>query len=1189
MDCRLKYATEISDDIKELAGVGRTSAIAIKANQVLLPIGGTDGKKLLTIEETYEWGKRLKKQIDEKYNAKAFGSLVELDTTARNGTVMNIIITTRILDAYEAKNGDKPMAQLESNTVLKKNDLIDKLDIGLQDYVRANNVTIEFYESLKDEIGDPVAVYDAFKKVIKVNKNKADISTLPEELSHHLHLALGIDDFRIRKALNLIGRLDYKNLLGQEYVDLYKGNTVLLKLEYLGKLQAKYLVNKQIPTEIDTEDGNKLWNTIKDVWKQFISLFSTNENIEKELDEIVAELGNMITTGVKIDSEASYNPYKMFQLNNKKEVPKEYKDQYVYFKHQIKVLKNLNRKETLSITEENKALKTAKIASNSEKIARIEANLKELLESGNKQLLINLANETLDDIEAYINKLEVVKKAGNTPNYENIEKTIKTLHILENLNGVKDRVASLQKDIKPYIKEFVIQHVNKFATNKITDIDFDALEKDIFTGEGNFGTLADVNNYLARTIGFTIREAQAAIERDNKKSFNELEKELDALEKYNKSKGISKDDTFKIFIQEYSGTTVLAKPYTTEFYSDIKKSYEMDEDKGLAYRKSIGTYNFEAKQWEPKAEKYKNKDYQKIQDTKELKRFYDYFQGVIKELKAELPINLSDNFIPNIVEQGLMDILKSDASVGNKLKDGIMNLLDVYDIEDNDSGFIKDEHLFNDTIPLKHVAKLSPDKKSSDLGTALLKFMYFSNSYKHMSEILPKTRLLQEIIKEQSFLKNTNPKVAIKGENTNLYKMTEAFINMQVKGEMKKDEKYAPYIDFGLKYTSMLRIGLNPFNALTNILIGNIGNITEAMGGRNFNYKEYTHARKLFFEQVFTEGSKVNKLIELYNPLMELDDYENLNRVNIGSSEYKDKIKSLMYAPQRIGEKYLQTSTMIASLLHDKVTTKDGKSISMWEAFKEDGTWNEELMGYPLTEDMIFKTTNKVQRINQMIHGRYSQKDATALSQYALFRAAFQFKKWIPSAIEMRLGEKRFDERLGHEVEGRYFAYLKLWRNTYARITNDIKKLEGNTFTATDWYNMRKNITEVVIMVSSILMYVGLGWDDDKKKAKSGMYKFTMGQLDKVSGDLLFWYNPSAINESAMQVVPLLKTHKDLLKIIKNVPYIFGIEGSEYKKGPHKGENKFLSSIYDATPIVKPLVDIARMANDEPYVKPASR
>lgn len=1183
-NCRLKYAHEISEDIQKLAGVGRTSAIALKANQILLPIGGKQGDKLLTIEETYEWGKELKKQIDEKYQAKSFGSLVHLDTTANKGTLMNVVITSKILDAYEAKNGDKPMAQL--NTVDKKNDLIEKLDTNLLDYAKTNGIKVEFIESLKEEFSnDPIAIYDAITKTIKINKGEARKDTLPEELAHHLTQALGNDHILVNRALNLIGRLDYKNILGQEYVELYNNDSNLLKHEFLGKLIANQLANPKLPIALESENGFKLWDTITRLINSFIALFKPSENIESEMDKIVSELANMISTGVKIDTEASYNPYKMFQTNPKKNISKDYKDQYVYYRHNIKELKKINRKLEFEINDTNRDYKLAQIAKNNERIVKIDSSLKELLESNNKQLIINLANDTLNDIETYIQHLEIVKKAGNIPNYENIEKTVKTLRILKDLNGVKDRVASLQKDIKPYVKEFVIQHVNKFTTNKIEDIDLETPEKDIFVGEKGFGTLADVNNYLARTIGFTIKEAQAAIERDNKKSYNELDIQLTALQKYNDAKGISKKDTFKIFIQEQGGTTVLTKPYTTEFYNEIKKSYEMEDDKGLAYRKSFGSYNFDTKEWIPTNSKYRNKDYEKIQSIPELKKFYNYFKSTIKDLTQDLPINISENFIPNLVENGLMDILKSDSGLMSKLKEGVMNIMDIYDMEDDDSGFIRDEHLNGDVIPLAYVGKISADKKSSDLGTALLKFMYFSNSYKHMNEVLPKTRLLQEIIKEKSFVKNTNTSIGIKGENTNLYQMTEAFINMQVKGEMKNDEKYAPYIDFGLKYTSLLRIGLNPFNALTNVFIGNIGNIVEAIGGRNFTYKEYGTARKLFFEQVFIENSKLNKMIALFNPLMELDDYENLNKVNIGSSEYKDKIKSLMYAPQRVGEKYLQTSTMIASLLHDKVTTKDGKSISKWEAFKEDGTWNEELMGYPFTEDLIFKTTNKVQRINQMIHGRYSQKDAAAFSQNALFRAAFQFKKWIPSAIEMRLGEKRFDERLGHEVEGRYFAYLKGWNLMVAKLKGDIEKIESNKFTETDIYNMRKNVTELTIMLSTILMYISLGaaGDDDKKLKKNGLYKFTMSQLDRVSGDLMFWYSPDKLNESAMQVVPLLKTHKDLLKVIYNIPYIFGIENSEYTKGRKKGENKFISSLIDITPVVKPLIDIKRTFNNEPY------
>lgn len=1194
-DCRLKYATDISDDIKEIAGVGRTSARAIKANQILLPVGGLSGdnKSLSSKTNTLEWAKQIKKKVDEKYNAKAFGSLIELDNNKYNGTLINIIVTSRILDAYEIKNGQKPMAQLTS-TVDKKNDLTDRVYTLLEDYMKANGIKVEYLDSLKKEYNyDPIAVFDSVNQVVKINKGEQRPNTLPEELAHHITTALGEDHVLVKRAMNLIGRLNYKQMLGQEYVDLYNNDTKLLKMEFLGKIIASNIVDKTIPKELDDKSwGEKLWETVNNIVKAFIKLFKSDSNTKEELQSIIDELSTMMISGAKINPSPLSNPIQLFQLNGKNKVPKEFRDQYVYYKGLIKKLK----KEINELaSKENPDLE--KIKKLEEKIVDIDGSLKELIDSGNKQLLLNLASTTLNEVEDYINTLNKDKEAGKTRSYDNIENTVKVLNMLSELhgNGIGDRTKGLKNRLKEHIKDFTIWHVNKYATNKIKDIDFEANEKDIFIGESNFGTLSDVNNYLAKTVGFTIKEAQAAIERENKNSFNKLKKELDALQKYNDKAGISKKDSFKIFIQEYGGTTVLTREYTSKFYEDIKKSFAMDEEKGRSYRKSIATYDFENRKWIPKDNAYKNRDYEKIQKTPELKRFHDFFSSTIKEISNELPVNLSENFIPNIVENSLLDVLKSDSGLMGSLKEGITNILDIYDVTEDSADFIKDEHLSNDTIPLKYIGKISPDKKSDDLGTALLKFMYFSNSYKHMSEILPKTRLLQSMIKEQSFLKNSDPTTAIEGEKTNLYGMVDAFINMQVKGKMKSDNdkvgnfNYGNYIDFGLKYTSLLRIGLNPFNALTNVLVGNIGNIIEAVGGRNFTYREYNKARKIFFQEAFNSDSKLNKLIEVFNPLMELEDYENLNKVNIGSSEYKEKIESIMYSPQRMGEKLLQTSTMIASLLHDKITTKDGKQISTWEAFKEDGIWNEELVGYKLTDDMIFKTTNKVQRINQMIHGRYSQKDATKLSQYALFRAAFQFKKWIPSAIEMRFGEKRFDDRLGMEVEGRYKTYVKWFLLKYAQLKSDAEKLEKYKFTDTDTYNMRKNIAELVIMLSSILMYKALGWDDKDKRRREGWYKFTLDQLDRVSGDMLFWYNPAELNRTASNPVPLLKTHKDLIKVITSIPYAFDIDDSEYKRGRKKGENKFLSALIDATPVAKPLADVIRTMNKEPYQERTNR
>jgi hypothetical protein len=294
-----------------------------------------------------------------------------------------------------------------------------------------------------------------------------------------------------------------------------------------------------------------------------------------------------------------------------------------------------------------------------------------------------------------------------------------------------------------------------------------------------------------------------------------------------------------------------------------------------------------------------------------------------------------------------------------------------------------------------------------------------------------------------------------------------------------------------------------------------------------------------------------------------------------------------MYSFQRGGEKYLQTSTMIASMLHDKVTTKDGKSISMWEAFDDKGVWKEELMGYSLTEDMIIKTTNKVQRINQMIHGRYSAKDAASLSQYSLFRMAFQFKKWIPAAVESRIQGRRYDDRLGVDTEGRYHAYMKFIQQNIARLQGNKEKLESLKFDETDLYNMRKNMMELTVILSSSLMYMALGWDDDDKK--KGWYKFTMNQLDKVSGDLMFFYNPADMNRNLTTGLPMLKTTGDMIKALKATQYLLGGKGSEYTKGKHANENKAIAAYLDMTPIAKPIADVVRNFNGQKYTEPQGR
>lgn len=1196
MSCRQNYIDKIRKDILDLYGVDRTSASLIKPNKILLPVNDNHPTK----ESTNEWANRIKTELDTKYNSKFYGSQVAIDNNSNsNGTIVDITIQKALIDGYERKYGTQTnLFQLDS--VNKKNDLLSNIYKGLEEYIKINNINIEFLENLKEDNNlDPISIFNIIDNTIKINQNKQDNTTLPEELGHHITTALGNDDILVNRALNLIKRLNYRKELGESYIIAYNNDDLMLRKEYLGKLISKTIVNKFENPIDSSENGIKLFDTIKRLINKFISLFKPNDNIMSELQKDIDELSSMILSGKKINRSIDINDTKFYQLNDKiNEIPKEYQKQYIYFKKLIN--SNKSKLSKLDIIKDSD-----KISKLNESIITTQKALDELLASKNKKLLIELSNSILDDVEKYIGELEINK---DNKNYyiNNIDHTINTLNVFKQFEGTSDKSIKLYNRIVPFIRVYAIQEANNYSTNSIGEEEIFNKPKDIFVGDKNFGTLSDIKNYLGKTIGEIIKDAQSRISIANKESYNNLNKEIEKLKNYYKKQGIKGDKIYNIFIQKYSGTTVLTKEYTSEFYDLINSIYndsKLTKFQANAKVKLIASWN--GKKWIPRDSIYNNANYKIISQTKELKEFYDYFKNIISKISDELPNrNLNSNFIPNVVEQSLLDILKSDKSLMGKLKEVVENITDIHPIEDNLTGNTINENLFPDEIPLKYIQSISADKKSKDLGSSLLKFMYFANSYKEMSEVLPKTRLLQEIIKSTEFIKNTNDKITISGEKSNVNQMVEKFIEMQVLGKTKNEEKlgnfqYDKIIDFGLKYTSLLRIGLSPTNAISNVFIGNIGNFVESMGGRFFNWSEYTKARGIYFNEVFNDKSKLHKIVDILNPLMELEDYTNLEKIDIdnGKTINRDKIKSILYAPQKMGENYLQISTMIANLLHDKIQIKDGSKISIWEAFKEDGTWDESRVGIPLTDKMVYNMTRKVQRINQMIHGRYSAKDAAIVTQGVIWRAAFQFKKWIPAAIESRFASKKFDDKLGENTEGRYRTYLKGWNLMLAKLTSDAEKLEKYKFNETDLYNMRKNMTEVTILVGTLLGFWGLGGmgDDDKDLKKQGLYKFSMQQLDRVSSDLLFFMDPAEANRNLNQGLPLLKTIRDLSNAVINIPYIFGIEDigyltdKEYKKGQRADENKGIASLLDIIPIVHPITDVIRDFKKEPYQTPINR
>jgi hypothetical protein len=804
----------------------------------------------------------------------------------------------------------------------------------------------------------------------------------------------------------------------------------------------------------------------------------------------------------------------------------------------------------------------------------------------------------LNNIDNFLRRLETdsLKTYLSRDMDDDLLYTLNTLDVFSRLPSLEGRANKLRDKFNEYAIEYTMLQVNKFRNvgEELTWEDVLGQNVDINLYRRYFGALADVQDYLGSTIGVLIKRAQNRASTNNQKLASETSEWAKKLSDWGKANGKSYDDVMQLFVQVVDDKAILAKPWSTKFYNDL--ATHANKKDGWYAANAIRT----KQGWVPVDKtKYANPQHAYIMKTPVLKEFYNYYQSSLESFGTKLPRQVNKNMIPNLLKNTLSDIIQSDKSTLSKASELVSKVLNIGNYYED--GLIIHDKFKNDVIPLKYFKNITPDKKNLDLVQALYKFGEFANEYDELSDVLPKTRLIQRVMSSKQYIKSNNAKQAISGDETKIFQLADDYIKMQVLGEMKVDDSVkfkvgevkdndgkvigdktissSDLIDKMLGYNSLLRIGFNPFNALTNALVGETGNIIEAVGGKYFNMSGMQKATEIFTTQNFSQDSKMNKILEKFNPLQELTEYSHATNVSKNKLT-KEKFMDMMYSPQRAGEKFLQSRTMVAMMFKEKMP--DGKP--MWEAFDDKGNLKPEYkknMTEEQYQEFIDRFSDKVQRVNQMIHGRYSQRDAAAAQQWVLMRTIMQFKKWIPAAYESRLGKRQYDPRLRDEVEGRYITGARLLKEA---LKGDLSKLKAGNMTPLELYNMRKNLMEAVLILATYGLYMLMGWGDDEEKKRSASYKFWMDQADRVSGDLLYWYNPAQMNRTLKSPISLTSTINDAASAISELPFMFG-EDAVYERGERKGEIKVISKTMNLIPLVKPTADFARLFNNEKYVE----
>jgi hypothetical protein len=310
---------------------------------------------------------------------------------------------------------------------------------------------------------------------------------------------------------------------------------------------------------------------------------------------------------------------------------------------------------------------------------------------------------------------------------------------------------------------------------------------------------------------------------------------------------------------------------------------------------------------------------------------------------------------------------------------------------------------------------------------------------------------------------------------------------------------------------------------------------------------------------------------------------------------------------------------MVATMLSDKfsATDPDGKKVSLWDAY--DTSTGKLKEGFTSDVDEI-KLIQKIKRIVEMNHGDYN--NALQVKATIGGRLLTQFRTWMFEGFANRFESEKTDYALSYGMDepyirkGRYRSYTKgqllttgaavgtmflpgvgtalgagigylggkfFGMQTEETVLGDtlftLKQLArklmfqktqfGDKFSAVDAANMRKNMTELYIMMGlmgiALLLKAMAGDDDEEDQVVTN---FLLNQTIRLRTDIGFYTNPLEAEKLTKTAVPMAALVDDVRTLFVDIGgHLNDEKGDEvFESGPFKGNSKFLTHLGEAIP-----------------------
>lgn len=466
-------------------------------------------------------------------------------------------------------------------------------------------------------------------------------------------------------------------------------------------------------------------------------------------------------------------------------------------------------------------------------------------------------------------------------------------------------------------------------------------------------------------------------------------------------------------------------------------------------------------------------------------------------------------------------------------------------------------------VPVRYSTKGDASNASYDVWGGVLNYVGSINRKSELEKELAFVNGLEEILGEPSnqpksedrnmilnniykkYIPDLQAKINI-GGNTRL-DVLKSFIN----SVMYNEEYFQGYDVLGvntqkaisnvMKLTSFSILGAAPFNWTVNWLSGNVQNMVEAAGGRNYTFKQFADAKKDIYaggkygsaikdmQSDYVQGkvgmlSFWGQIMEIFDPIQ--GEFENEFGQKTNFNLAKNIFSQGIYAGKIWGEWEIQMSSFIAFMKNHKVyngkivdketfiTSKVGtdvegmalKDISAkkLEALKEWDKLDVNLLDiFEMSKDGklgvkdAYKDTfevgssefsdivAKLHAMQKKLNGSYAKFDKTYAEKTSIGRMMFFFRKYFIPLGVARWGQRRVDYESMNIEQGFYLTFLQTVGKDLVKFRFNVIK-NWNTYSDKEKEAIRKTLVDVGVVLSIIMAYsLLLGFDaDDKDRMK---------------------------------------------------------------------------------------------------------